>query len=377
MSGYKINLFLFITAMLLSIRLFAQEPVKSDTSKVQNNTIFEQPDSMEHKHEAGPEGTPYVADTLFLKTGDRITGKIMSFEQGRLSIDAEGTGISTVKWYKIATISGGSRMFKIQKHTGEIYIGFIKSAADTGEVIIAGFFQMKIEDIIRFFPLEAKWYKGIKGNLGGGASYTKSSEVLRLNAEYNLYYIISRWRIRNDFSYIETRTEDEEKSLKIQLNLGAIYSLGHKWVLSEINSFSRNDELGTNARFSLGVGGGNSIIQTEKQRLLVLTGIVENAERDIESKEYSLNTEWPVSIEHTVYSFSKPNLSSTTTLASFVGLTEKGRFRFDASTDVTWEFINNFSLQLSFYYNYDNRKLEGKNSTYDYGTVLSLLLELK
>ena len=56
---------------------------------------------------------------------------------------------------------------------------------------------------------------------------------------------------------------------------------------------------------------------------------------DIESEEIKANTEWPFSIQQTIYSFIKRNLSTSTTLASSIGITEKGRFRFDASTDLT------------------------------------------
>jgi hypothetical protein len=376
MSGRMKLLFFLLSLVLLPVISDAQQVNPGDSLIKADSAAIVHQDTTFVAEEEEEEDPGYIPDTLFLKTGDRITGKIMSFEQGRLSIDAQGTGFSSVKWYKIAGISGGSRMFKVQLQEGDIYIGHIYHTPDTG-VVMVGMKRIQIVDIIRFFPLEEKWYKGFKGELGGGGSYTKSSDVLRLNAEYNLYYIISRWRIKNDFSYIETVTNNEERSVNLQLNLGAIYSLQKKWVLSEINSFSRNDELGTKARFSIGLGGGNSIVQTERQRLLVLTGIVENSERDIESREFNLNTEWPLSLEHTVYSFSKPNLSSTTSIASFVGITEKGRFRFDASTDITWEFLPDFQLQLTLYYNYDNRELEGKNTQYDYGTVLSLLLELK
>ncbi len=75
--------------------------------------------------------------------------------------------------------------------------------------------------------------------------------------------------------------------------------------------------------------------------------------------------------------FENPNISTTTTLTSYVGLTDRSRLRFDGSTDITWEFISNFKLQLSFYYNYDNKPIESKSSSEDFGTVISLLLELK
>src|SRR6185436_18473455 len=118
-------------------------------------------------------------------------------------------------------------------------------------------------------------------------------------------------------------------------------------------------------------------IQTEKQRLLALSGIVHNSEKSIESNTVVTNFEWPVSLQHIIYSFASPDLSTSSEITSYVGITEKGRYRIDFSTDITWEFINNVSLQFSFYYNYDNKEVEGKASKRDYGTVLSLMVDLK
>ena len=89
------------------------------------------------------------------------------------------------------------------------------------------------------------------------------------------------------------------------------------------------------------------------------------------------NLEWPVSLQHTVYSFANPNLSSSTYITSYVGVTEKGRYRLDGNVDLTWEFIKDLKLQFSIYYNYDNKVVEGKSSKEDYGTSLTLHVDLK
>jgi sRNA-binding regulator protein Hfq len=321
----------------------------------------------------------YLPDTVFLKTGDQLTGKILAFEQGRLKMDAQGAGVIYIKWLKIASINGGNRLFKVEDIRGEIYIGRIALSKDTGEVLVLSQLKYGImfEDMVRMFPLEEEWYRGFKGDMGAGLNYTKSSEVLNLNADYNLYYVISKWRFINNLSYIQTSTDKSDPSVRIEFDLQALYALPRKWVLSEINSFNRNDELGIDSRISFGLGAGNSLVLTEKQRLIVLTGISQNSEKDIESNNVSSNFEWPVSLQHTIYSFIAPNLTSTTKLASFVGITEKGRYRADASTDLTWEFITHVKFKFSIYYSYDNKILTGKNSSNDYGTTISLTFDLR
>jgi hypothetical protein len=359
---------LFVVFFLLNLKSYGQIPVDTIGQEMDTLTGF-------------PKETKanYKPDTIYLNNGDRITGKILSFEQGRLSLDGQGPGDVSLKWYKIVTIGGGNRVFKVEDIYGVTYIGRIVFSKDSGEVIVTGknINEVKILNIIRIYPLEAKWHKRIKGDLGAGVNYTKSPEVLRINADYNLYYVISRWRFINNFSFMSTATEGDPSSLRMQISLEALYALPKKWVIAEFNSFNRNDELGIKSRISFGAGIGNNIVQTEVQRLLLLTGIVQNSEKDIESKQVASNFEWPITVQHTIYSFIRPDLSSTTSITSFVGITEAGRRRVDASTDISWEFVKDLKLILSFYYNFDNKTLEGKNTKTDYGTVISLAISLK
>ncbi|MGL2963940.1 DUF481 domain-containing protein [Flavobacterium sp. RSB2_4_14] len=318
-------------------------------------------------------------DILYLTNGDKLSGKLISFEQGRMRFDAQGPGIIYVKWYKIKSIGCGSKLYRVESTSGEIFKGRIIDSPVSGEITVLSIPKqdLKFQNISRIYALESEWYKGFKGDLGGGVSYTKSSDVLRINAESNLYYVIPRWRFINAFSYISTSTADSEFSERIQFSLEAFYALRKKWFVYEQNSFNRNDELGIDAKISFGAGAGNNLVLTEIQKLQIFTGILQNFEKNIQIDEFNSNVEWQATLQHTFYSFLKPNLTASTALSSFVGITETSRYRFDATTDLTWEFVTNFKLQFSFYFNYDNKKIQGKNSETDYGPILSFLLDLK
>jgi hypothetical protein len=393
LPGTPIRVILVFCFIVFSFVASAQQNISDDSLQTKNNksikdSTFEKKqeiigelsisDSLELSERKKTKNKSYLPDTIFMKTGDKITGKIISFEQGRLKIDAQATGVSSVKWYKIYSVKGGNRIYKVEDVYGDTYIGRLGYSKD-GEIKVSSknTFTLKLENIVRMFPLETEWYRRFKGSLGAGLNYTKSSDVLTVNTEYNLYYVISKWRFINDFSFISTSANNEDASLRTQLNFQALYSLPGRWVLSEINSYSRNDELGVKSRISFGAGGGNDLIQTDWQRLLFLTGLVQNFEKDIETQQVYSFLEWPVALHHTVYKFMHPNITTTTSLSSFVGLTDKGRYRFDASADINWEFIDNFNLKLSFYYNYDNKPIAGKNTSKDYGTIISLLVDLK
>jgi len=378
--------FILFTSIFLasSVYVIAQSDSipKNDTIKKTDyipEILISNSDSIEKEAATFTLNRTYYPDTVLLNNGDRITGKIITFEQGRLQIDAQGPGVVSIKWYKIKTFGGGSRIFEVEDNEGTIYFGELKLSNRLLEINIVGdsIRALSLDQISNIFPLEEKWYRGIKGNLGGGLSYTKSDNVFRVNAEYNIYYVLSKWRFINELSYISTTVKKADPSVRLDLNFQAQYTLPHKWLLYGLNVNSRNDELGIDSRISFGAGVGNSIVQSENQRLTLLSGLHTNFERDIDQYATTTNVEWPFSLQHAIYNFENPNLSTTTTLTSYVGLTDRSRLRFDGSTDITWEFINNFKLQLSFYYNYDNKPIELKSSSEDFGTVISLLLELK
>lgn len=378
---------LIVLLLVFPLFLYAQIPEKKKTDSIpslEHDTVQKvlevEVDTTLSESEKKVRKEAFTPDILHLINGDRLTGKILSFQQGRLSFDAQGPGIVSVKWYKIFSIDGGSKIYKVENIFGEIFIGKIAKSDIMGEIIVLTEpkqTKIKFEEILRIFPLEEKWWQGFKGDIGAGVSYTKSSEVLRISAESNLFYVISRWRFVNNFSYIATSTESSDYSVRIQENMQEFYSLYRKWVLYQANGFTRNDELGIDAKLSFGFGIGNNLIITERQRLLLFTGFLQNFEDNINSDKFVANSEWPVTLQHTVYSFLNPNLSSSLKMGSYVGITDKNRYRFDLSADLTWEIFNDFKIQFTFYYNYDNKNLVGKNTKEDHGTQLTFLLELK
>src|SRR6188768_443595 len=99
---------------------------------------------------------PVTADTLFMINGDKITGNILSYEEGRMRIDAQSAGVINVKYQKIFSVSGGSRLFHIKDVKGTSYIGNITSSLDTGEIILSGqqVTELRFKDIASFRPIK-------------------------------------------------------------------------------------------------------------------------------------------------------------------------------------------------------------------------------
>ena len=64
--------------------------------------------------------TPLLADTIWLKNGDRLTGKIKVFDGGKLLIQTNYAGAIPVDWKQVKTLESDQELLvKQDAYTGE------------------------------------------------------------------------------------------------------------------------------------------------------------------------------------------------------------------------------------------------------------------
>lgn len=78
---------------------------------------------------------PSLADTVWLKNGDRLTGKISLLDGGKLLIETEYGGSIPVKWSQVATLESNQELLiKQDDVTGEVAKSL--QASDDGTVVL-------------------------------------------------------------------------------------------------------------------------------------------------------------------------------------------------------------------------------------------------
>lgn len=79
---------------------------------------------------------PSLADTVWLKNGDRLTGKISVLDGGKLLIETDYGGSIPVKWSQVATLESNQQLLVKQDDvTGEVAKSL--QAADDGKVTLS------------------------------------------------------------------------------------------------------------------------------------------------------------------------------------------------------------------------------------------------
>ncbi|RMN33173.1 hypothetical protein ALQ61_00579 [Pseudomonas coronafaciens pv. zizaniae] len=79
---------------------------------------------------------PLLADTVWLKNGDRLTGTIKVFDGGKLLLQTEYGGAIALDWKQVKTLKSDQPLLvKQDEHTGEVSNSL--QAADDGKVVLA------------------------------------------------------------------------------------------------------------------------------------------------------------------------------------------------------------------------------------------------
>ena len=121
--------------------------------------------------------TPLLADTIWLKNGDRLTGKIKFFDGGKLLLETEYGGSIALDWKQIATLESDRKLLiKESAVKGEVAKSL--RPAESGKVILANgeapraIELASIQQIMKPKPLveDFTW----KGNIDAALDYKRA-----------------------------------------------------------------------------------------------------------------------------------------------------------------------------------------------------------
>jgi hypothetical protein len=320
------------------------------------------------------------SDTLYLRNGQIMVGKLNAISLGIIQFYDLDLSDQSVKYHKIKTIKAASRTYRIETIDRLVYFGVLKPSENFGEVIVDDGFIEKDYPIVNIFnlvTLEKKFINKIKGTVGLGYSYTKSSDVGRTNLDWDLDFVQQKYQIGFTGSFIYTNNKGDKSRDRENVTFTGFYNLSTVLLAVLGVNYQRNIELGLASRFQQYAGFGRRFIFKSNLQGALVSGAVINQETSLEG-DYSGNLyEIPISFRLNYFHYASPNLSFSFAPKYFVGLTQEGRKRFDGDFRINWEVIRNLNLSLQFYTNYDNQALEGSNTNFDYGTIFTVGYKFK
>jgi hypothetical protein len=229
-----------------------------------------------------------------------------------------------------------------------------------------------LEKISVLYPFKDVILDRFDGNIGLGYTYTRSSNFGRVNFDLNLSYVTRQDEITFAASGIYSMSDTSLTRDQENVNFKYNYYLNTSWFLTAFLSYQRNLELGIQRRLQEGLGAGNKFITTKHIYAWARTGVAINQETSTEGVQSGNLTEIFGQLQFNFFRFTLPKINLDMAQSFYYSLSQQGRFRNDGQTDLSWEVINDFNVNLGFYNNYDSKPPASAASTFDFGIIFGV-----
>jgi hypothetical protein len=312
-------------------------------------------------------------DIVLLLNGDRLTCEIKQLDRGRLVVTTDDMGTVNIEWDKVREVTAAA-MFEIDDESGSRYLGSLAPGAAAGEMIVktrVGDLTLPMPSVARLQRIGSGFWQRVDGSLDIGASYTSSSDLLKIDMSADASYRQPLWELQLAAQSSITRQPGASETRRNEGS--AQYSRALRWRhwLSLVQGqVSQNVELGYDLRTSATGGVGRFLLQRSRDRLVAGGGLSVNREWPVDG-ELRSNVEALGALSYDYVTYDSPKTDISASVSVLPSLSDTGRVRANVDASFSRELIKDLYLKISFYERYDNRPPTEGAAHHDYGSTLS------
>lgn len=299
-------------------------------------------------------------DKIALINGDTLHGEVKSMNQNVLRMETDYSDSDfKIEWDKV-TFLKTSRFFSITLSDGSRYSGSIQSSENNNLTVVAEDGERvltRFEHIVYLKQVDRDFWSRLSASIDLGLSYAKTNNLTQASARSNLGYLTDKWQAELSFNSVYSTQDNVSNVRRVETNIGYSYFLPDDWFIQGSMNFLTNTEQLIDLRTTSKLGGGNYVVHTNSAYWAFGGGIASNMENfagneteDRKSAEAYIGTE--------VNLFDAGDLKFVTTITSYTGLTEEGRFRVDGKLDIKYDLPLDFYVGFGISLNYDNQPVE-------------------
>ena len=318
-------------------------------------------------------GADQKTDVIVLNNGDRLTGEIKSYSQGRLTLDTSAAGYVRIKWNRIVSIES-SKTFELQTITGLKHYGTLSPSDPPGQLVMvteAGRTTFNFFDVYLLSPLYQSFWRRWDGSLDLGFNYTESSDLIQFTLNASGIYRRPTYSLESSISVTYSRQNDVTADSRLTYSLDYFRFLSDRWFLVTGAGLDRNLQLGLKLRVLAGLGAGRNLIQTNQTTLAVYAGATGNHEQPV-AGEGKYNAEALVGGKYSYFMYDFPKLTLAANLDVYPSITVGGRVRLEASGSAKREIAQDFYVSLSIFDSFDNKDPSTGTPRNDWGPTVSI-----
>ena len=312
-------------------------------------------------------------DVIVMINGDRNTGEIRSYDEGRLVLSTSNQGDIKIKWAKIASITS-DKTFDLELSDGMHIFGTLSPSDPPGKldvVLPEGRRTLDFLEVVRIAPVYQRFWSRLDGAFDMGFTYTEANSFVQFNLNGEAFYRTKDFKLSTHISAFVSKQEGVTSSQRASWTTDYAHFLPRRWFLGLLVGFERNRDLGLNLRAFAGGGVGRYFIQTNQSQLAGLLGVTGNREDPTEG-EARYSAEALLAVDYSRFMYDFPNLKLGGRLQVIPSLTDAGRVRLQADARVQREIISDFYISVSIFDSYDSRPPAEGAAKNDWGPVISL-----
>jgi putative salt-induced outer membrane protein YdiY len=312
-------------------------------------------------------------DMIVLANGDTITGEIKKMERGKLDLKTDAMSTVSIKWNDITGLTS-EYYYEFEDRDGYKYYGTPRLEAGVFRIFVpAAVVTFEKDQIVRITPIEEELWNRLKGSVSLGTSYTRGTEVGKLDFSGDIRYTGERNYLSLSLSASYTSQEDRPTSRRNEGVLTYQRAFQRRFFAGLTGTVFRSDDQGVALRTTLGAGFGIKIIQSNSHLLVGSLGASINREWAVaDSVPATNNVEGVVSTEYSIFKYDSPKTDLTVSADVFPRLPGFDRIRFDFEVRLRQELITDFFVELRVYNNYDSDPPSEGALKNDWGVVASL-----
>ena len=308
---------------------------------------------------------PALGDEIELANGDRISGQILSMEQGELRIETPYAGTIAVQWDQVDTLSTEdpvqvvlSDETSLKGSTQSAEAGKMKLTM--GRIVETVSFDLAEVQAINPKPEDKKAVK-LSGRVNVGLSSSSG------NTETESYHvdgeIVARTEKNRYTAGIEYNREEDEDELTTKNYLGyAKYDhfLTQKWYAYANTLFEKDEFKELRLRSTIGTGMGYQFFESELTNLYLESGLsFVNEDLEVGEDQDTLAGRWAVSFDR--YLFNEL-VQLFHFHEGYQGIEETDNLFIRSRTGLRFPLSERFRATFQYNYDWDNNPAPGEES---------------
>lgn len=302
-------------------------------------------------------------DRVVLKNGDQITGEIKRIERGTLFFKPDyALEDIQIDWTRVERLESQD-YFTVGLTDGAVHTGVIKKTSPSGQdetdFTIStpdNVVERRRAEVVTLQSMEKSRWNQLKGSIDYGFSYASGNSQTQSSFGADAEYHGERNWVTGKASSTFSGQSDGTSTQRETLTAAYWRRFTNKTFGGFVGELLSSSQQELTLRTTLGGALGRTLVRTDRTSFMALGGVVATREKYSENfagDPLATNAEALVGLTYSTFRFKVFDL--TNSLMVYPSISQAGRLRLSADSNVRWEFIRNMYWSLRIYENYDSR----------------------